>query len=212
MLFINETNYTGHPMTDDSSREGLFCCTICPFWTEIKSNLDHHMIQFHSNLSSSVRDELEIQDENDLQEIVEKDEDTLKTLSVSETPDLICAEDIPDIYVETGLQTHQIESVSETGDKPFKCNQCTYSCKTRSRMKLHNQYVHSNIKPFRCYGCPYSSKNKRDLKNHILRLHPTNELNMEGNTTSVQPPAVVTLRENCINVVNASTGQTSNAT
>ena len=78
--------------------------------------------------------------------------------------------------VETSSQSFQDHSVSELPlvYKPFKCNMCPYSCKTRSRMKLHKQYVHSNIRPYKCMDCPYSSKNKRDWQRHVIRIHPSN--------------------------------------
>ena len=54
-----------------------------------------------------------------------------------------------------------------SGEKPFVCKQCNYSCTTASILKRH-MLTHSGEKPFVCTQCSYSSTTAGNLKAHLL--------------------------------------------
>ena len=53
-----------------------------------------------------------------------------------------------------------------SGEKPFVCKQCNYSCTTASILKRH-MLTHSGEKPFVCTQCSYSSTTAGNLKAHL---------------------------------------------
>ena len=55
-----------------------------------------------------------------------------------------------------------------TGEKPFVCNQCSFSCKEASKMRMH-KLTHTGEKPLACKKCDYSCRQPRDLRNHMKR-------------------------------------------
>ena len=54
-----------------------------------------------------------------------------------------------------------------SGEKPFNCAQCEYSCTQAGQLKTHI-LTHSGERPFICKQCNYSSTNKAHLNRHML--------------------------------------------
>ena len=54
-----------------------------------------------------------------------------------------------------------------SGEKPFVCSQCNYSCNQAGRLWAHMR-IHSGEKPYSCKQCNYSSTREHILKKHML--------------------------------------------
>ena len=54
-----------------------------------------------------------------------------------------------------------------SGEKPFNCNQCNFSCTTAGYLKTH-LLIHSGEKPFSCSQCEYSCTTSSHLKRHMM--------------------------------------------
>jgi len=52
-----------------------------------------------------------------------------------------------------------------TGEKPFKCSICNYSCSTSAYLKIHRR-IHTGQKPYECTICNYSTSYPGDLGRH----------------------------------------------
>jgi len=57
-----------------------------------------------------------------------------------------------------------------TGEKPFKCSSCDYSCTTTGSLKYHS-FTHTGEKPYKCFVCSFSSKSTSNLKIHYSKTH-----------------------------------------
>ena len=68
-------------------------------------------------------------------------------------------EDFRRYYLQTHIQA------KHTLEKPFKCNECSYSAIRVSNLKRHVQSRHTLEKPFKCNECHYSASLASDLKN-----------------------------------------------
>ena len=66
------------------------------------------------------------------------------------------------------VQNLKSHILTHTGAKPFACNQCNYSSIQSSHMKVH-MLSHTGENPFVCKQCNYSCKRSRDLKNHMRK-------------------------------------------
>jgi len=55
-----------------------------------------------------------------------------------------------------------------TGEKPYHCNQCDYSCANSPVLKRHMK-THTGEKAFQCTQCDYSSVQSSDLKIHMRK-------------------------------------------
>ena len=53
--------------------------------------------------------------------------------------------------------------LQHSGEKPFACNQCSFSCRRPSELKYH-MLSHTGEKPFACKKCEYSCRQSHDLK------------------------------------------------
>lgn len=52
-----------------------------------------------------------------------------------------------------------------TGEKPYKCKECTNSYSSASSLRMHN-FVHLNLKPFKCEVCGRQFRHRNSLKCH----------------------------------------------
>ena len=55
----------------------------------------------------------------------------------------------------------------QTGEKPFVCKQCNYSCTIAGSLKRH-MLIHSGEKSFNCTQCSYSCAQAESLKKHMF--------------------------------------------
>jgi len=135
LMFENRVMYDAH-MIDDH-KENPYSCLICPDISfPTKTELKNHQNEFHDGKST-------------------KDRRT-------EWP---C--DLPGCnYVgetRTLLWTHKRNHTKI--EKPWKCDQCDYRCKTKTNL-IHHKRTHSE-KIFKCHLCDYKSHAKFSLTEHI---------------------------------------------
>ena len=57
-----------------------------------------------------------------------------------------------------------------TGERLFKCNECSYATFTNAIIVLHRR-THTGEKPFSCSQCEFSCTRKGNLKEHVMRKH-----------------------------------------
>ena len=60
--------------------------------------------------------------------------------------------------------------MTHSGEKPFKCQFCEYSCAHKGNLDIHLRRTHSGVKPFKCQFCESSFTQKGHLSIH-LRSH-----------------------------------------
>ena len=75
-------------------------------------------------------------------------------------------------YLDEGAPNKltEAEILSETvtsclAEKPFKCNQCSYTSKYISHLKTHKM-IHEGKKPFNCDQCEYTACSQSHIKRH----------------------------------------------
>ena len=54
-----------------------------------------------------------------------------------------------------------------SGEKPFVCSQCNYSCNQAGKLRI-NMRIHAGEKPYSCKQCEYSSTRAHILKRDML--------------------------------------------
>ena len=69
--------------------------------------------------------------------------------------------------IEEGEVTEN-RNYSVTGEKPYQCDSCHYSCTAAKDLKRHS-YTHTGEKPYQCGSCDYSCTSAGDLKRHMAR-------------------------------------------
>lgn len=58
-----------------------------------------------------------------------------------------------------------------TGEKLFKCSQCTYQSNRKAKVVEHKKEVHDQIKPFKCDTCEMSFPRPAHLRIHTEAVH-----------------------------------------
>ena len=71
-----------------------------------------------------------------------------------------------------------------TGEKPYKCDQCTRQFKSLIGLKYHITSHHEGKKPFKCIICNTSFAYKKDLNEHKVTNHEMSYLYNCGNCNS----------------------------
>ena len=79
-----------------------------------------------------------------------------------------------------------------SGEKPFACNQCSYSCSVAGDLKTHMR-THSEEKPFACKQCSYSCSQAGNLKTHMGTHYGENQLKIRR--SSRKPESVLLQQE-----------------
>ena len=64
------------------------------------------------------------------------------------------------LHIQDQLQTH-------SGERPFSCTQCEFSCTQAGNLKQHMP-THTGEKPFACKQCSFSCSHYNGLKYHML--------------------------------------------
>eukprot|EP01083_Nonionella_stella_P205120 747261_1 len=119
-----------------------FKCDYCELEFNTESSWICHVIQYHDNLSRTVKPEPPVRDGRSQY----KCEMCPKVFSVKST-------------LTAHMHTH-------SGDKPFSCEICQKGFKLKRYLTLH-MLIHSSDKPFSCHMCQKAFKRKYDLTVHM---------------------------------------------
>ncbi|XP_039290993.1 zinc finger protein 878-like isoform X2 [Nilaparvata lugens] len=75
-------------------------------------------------------------------------------------------------YETRWLYTLKIHVLNHTGEKPFRCEFCSYKCAQKAYLTKHIRVYHTGDKiPLTCKFCDFKCPNPRTLQSHILRTH-----------------------------------------
>lgn len=66
---------------------------------------------------------------------------------------------------------------THTGEKPFHCQHCEFSCADQSNLKTHIKSKHGTDLPFKCGHCPQAFADDKELQRHaeIFQGHKTHQ-------------------------------------
>ena len=60
-----------------------------------------------------------------------------------------------------------------SGEKPFKCDQCSYVASNQHEVTRHARQVHNGPKPLNCPHCDYKTADRSNFKKHVeLHVNP----------------------------------------
>ena len=83
----------------------------------------------------------------------------------------------------------KVHKRKHTGEKPPKCDQCSYCSNEASKVKLHMQKL-TGDKPFKCDQCNYSSKELVGWKCTSESTRESSRSSVIGATFHATPAAV----------------------
>ena len=69
-------------------------------------------------------------------------------------------------YFSSEASKAKLHMQKQTGDRPYKCNQC----KGAGTLKLHKR-KHTGEKPFKCDQCNFSCSTSSSLRRHVMKKH-----------------------------------------
>ena len=65
----------------------------------------------------------------------------------------------------TNASSFKKHKMVHTGEKPYLCGSCEYSCTSAGALKAHS-FTHTGEKPYQCDSCDYSCTKTGHLKSH----------------------------------------------
>lgn len=77
-----------------------------------------------------------------------------------------------------------------TGEKPYKCGVCDYSCTTSSTLGVHLK-IHTGERPHKCEVCGYTCSTKSVMVRHERVLHASNSIVKAGHSIVVSETTAV---------------------
>lgn len=83
-------------------------------------------------------------------------------------------------------------------DKPFVCQECGKSFKTKESLRLHLR-IHNGDKPFKCNQCDAKFNNSSNLKKHVATHSSKYNCIFKGNDIIL---VIIFQRKNCICVIS----------
>ena len=73
-------------------------------------------------------------------------------------------------YTCTQTSSLKMHMFTHSGEKPVFCNQCNYKCTTAGNLENHI-FTHTGEKPFACKQCNYFCTQSSNLKRHMKKLN-----------------------------------------
>lgn len=81
----------------------------------------------------------------------------------------MCAVFAINLLVHPILQKIHIKTI-HSDTRPYKCDECDKSFKTKDKLTRHISYIHSEFRNFKCNQCDKSFKTKDTLNSHIINM------------------------------------------
>ncbi|CAL4102305.1 unnamed protein product, partial [Meganyctiphanes norvegica] len=166
--FNDENDLGEHILMEHDNK---FDCPECDFVCIDKKNLLKHLRNKHPQVVAECKENVKkieciaLDSDDDLSsfdepyEIRNSDEsENFELSSDSNTSKL-------KIYSHESL----LKDILQTKDRPFSCNGCDFTCRTKGEVRQHKKLVHLPHKPFKCSSCNYRCKRKSDLQAHEIR-------------------------------------------